>query len=65
MTPAALIRKHNGWSANKRAGMAVILYQPYIDVFTGLDVGKSGQRAVALDKAGRNLFDKAGPTDET
>jgi hypothetical protein len=39
------------------AGVAVILDQQDIDVFIGLDVGKSGHHAVALDKAGMKLFD--------
>jgi hypothetical protein len=39
--------------------MAVILDQQDIDVFIGLDVGKSGHHAVALDKAGKKLFDRA------
>jgi len=44
--------------------MAVILDQQDIDVFIGLDVGKSGHHAVALDRAGKKLFDKALPNDE-
>ncbi|WP_159823581.1 IS110 family transposase [Arthrobacter sp. 9AX] len=34
--------------------MAVILDQQGIDIFVGLDVGKSGHHAVALDRAGRS-----------
>jgi hypothetical protein len=34
-------------------------------VFIGLNVGKSGHHAVALDRAGRQLFDRALPNDET
>lgn len=45
--------------------MAVILDQQDIDVFIGLDVGKSGHHAVALDRLGRKLFDKALPNDES
>src|SRR6478609_9006786 len=44
--------------------MAVILDQPDIDVFIGLVVGKSGHHAVALNPAGKKLFDKALPNDE-
>ncbi|MBT2533733.1 IS110 family transposase [Arthrobacter sp. ISL-48] len=44
--------------------MAVILDQQDIEVFIGLDVGKSGHHAVALDRAGKKLFDKALPNDE-
>lgn len=44
--------------------MAVILDQQDIDVFIGLDVGKSGHHAVALDRAGKKLSDKALPNDE-
>jgi transposase len=35
-----------------------------IDVFIGLDVGKGEHHAVALDRAGKKLFDKALPNDE-
>ncbi len=35
-----------------------------IDVFIGVDVGKSNHHAVALDKAGKKLWDKALPQDE-
>src|SRR5438046_2711307 len=45
--------------------MAVILDQQDIDAFIGLDVGKSGHHAVALDRAGKKLFDKALPNDES
>lgn len=44
--------------------MAVILDQQDIDVFIGLDVGKSGHHAVALGRTGKKLFDKALPNDE-
>lgn len=44
--------------------MAVILDQQDIDVFIGLDVGKLGHHAVALNRAGKKLFDKALPNDE-
>ena len=36
-----------------------------IDVFLGLDVGKTGHHAVALNRAGKKLYDKALPQDET
>lgn len=36
-----------------------------VDVFIGLDVGKGEHHAVALDRAGKRLFDKALPNDET
>ena len=35
-----------------------------VDVFVGLDVGKGEHHAVALDRAGKKLFDKALPNDE-
>ncbi|TFC90417.1 MULTISPECIES: IS110 family transposase [Cryobacterium] len=35
-----------------------------VDVFIGVDVGKGEHHAVALDRAGRQLFDKALPNDE-
>lgn len=35
-----------------------------VDVFIGVDVGKSEHHAVALDRAGRKLLDKALPQDE-
>lgn len=44
--------------------MAVILDQQDIDVFIGLDVGKSGHHAVAVNRAGKRLFDNALPNDE-
>jgi transposase len=36
-----------------------------VDVFIGLDVGKGEHHAVALDRAGKCLFDKALPNDES
>lgn len=36
-----------------------------IEVFLGLDVGKGEHHAVALDRSGKKLFDKALPNDET
>ena len=36
-----------------------------VKVFVGLDVGKSEHHAVALDRAGTVLLDKALPNDET
>ncbi|WP_426519454.1 IS110 family transposase [Diaminobutyricibacter sp. McL0618] len=35
-----------------------------VDVFIGVDVGKSGHHAVALARDGKTLFDKALPNDE-
>lgn len=35
-----------------------------VDVFIGVDVGKSNHHAVALDKKGKKLLDKALPQDE-
>lgn len=35
-----------------------------VEVFIGVDVGKSNHHAVALDKAGKKLLDKALPQDE-
>jgi hypothetical protein len=40
------------------------LTQPYA-VFCGVDVGKGGHQAVGLDPAGKRLFDKALPNDES
>jgi hypothetical protein len=45
--------------------MAVILDQQDIDVFIGLDVGKSGHHTMALDRSGKKLFDRALPNDES
>ncbi|MFJ8894304.1 IS110 family transposase [Leifsonia sp. NPDC102414] len=36
-----------------------------VDVFIGLDVGKGEHHAVALDRTGKRLFDRALPNDET
>src|SRR5665213_3306583 len=44
-------------------GEAVIGYDS-VDVFVGVDVGKGEHHAVALDKTGKRLFDKALPNDE-
>lgn len=35
-----------------------------VDVFSGLDVGKGEHHAVALDRSGKRLFDRALPNDE-
>ncbi len=35
-----------------------------VDVFIGVDVGKGEHHAVALDRSGKRLFDKALPNDE-
>ncbi|PWJ57288.1 transposase IS116/IS110/IS902 family protein [Rathayibacter iranicus NCPPB 2253 = VKM Ac-1602] len=36
-----------------------------VDVFIGVDVGKGEHHAVAVDRAGKRLFDKALPNEET
>lgn len=36
-----------------------------IDVFIGVDVGKSNHHTVALNRTGKKLWDKALPQDET
>ena len=43
----------------------MILEQENIDVFLGLDVGKTGHHAVAPNRAGKKLYNKALPQDET
>lgn len=43
--------------------MAIEKYEA-VDVFVGVDVGKGEHHAVALDRAGKRLFDKALPNDE-
>ncbi len=43
---------------------ALILDQQDIDVFIGLDVGKSDHHAVALDTTGKRLYDRTLPNDE-
>jgi transposase len=35
-----------------------------VDVFIGVDLGKSEHHAVAVDRSGKRLFDKALPNDE-
>lgn len=42
--------------------MQVIKDHESVDVFIGLDVGKGEHHAVALDRTGKKLFDKALPT---
>jgi transposase len=42
----------------------VIKNHAEVDVFLGVDVGKGEHHAVALDRAGRKLYDKALPNDE-
>lgn len=44
--------------------MDAIEHYGTVDVFIGVDVGKGEHHAVALDRAGRRLFDKALPNDE-
>src|ERR1700761_100660 len=36
-----------------------------VDIFVGVDVGKDHHHAVALDRAGKRLYNKALPNDET
>ncbi|WP_408583166.1 IS110 family transposase [Paraburkholderia tropica] len=35
-----------------------------VDVFVGVDVGKGHHHAVALDRSGKRLYNKALPNDE-
>jgi hypothetical protein len=44
--------------------MDAIEHYDAVDVFIGVDVGKSEHHAVALDRSGKRLFDKALPNDE-
>lgn len=44
--------------------MDAIEHDDAIDVFIGVDVGKGEHHAVALDRSGKRLFDKALPNDE-
>lgn len=51
-----------GWEG---AGMgASIVGYDDVDVFIGVDVGKGEHHAVAVDRGGKRLFDKALPNDE-
>ena len=43
----------------------MILEHEGVEVFLGLDVGKTGHHAVALNRAGKKLYAKALPQDET
>lgn len=45
--------------------MDAIEHYDAVDVFIGVDVGKGEHHAVALSRAGKRLFDKAMPNDET
>lgn len=45
--------------------MDAIEHYDAVDVFIGVDVGKGEHHAVALSRAGKRLFDKALPNDET
>lgn len=45
--------------------MNAIEHYDAVDVFIGVDVGKGEHHAVALSRAGKRLFDKAMPNDET
>ena len=62
--PAAQTSQHRQ-SQHELPGVIMILEQESIDVFLGLDVGKTGHHAVALNRAGKKLYDKALPQDET
>jgi transposase len=44
--------------------LAVLRDYGSVDVFIGVDVGKDGHHAVALDKSGNRLLDRALPHDE-
>jgi len=44
--------------------MDAIEHYDTVDVFIGVDVGKGEHHAVALNRAGKRLFDKALPNDE-
>ncbi|GAA2233551.1 IS110 family transposase [Herbiconiux moechotypicola] len=44
-------------------GTSIVGYDD-VDVFIGVDVGKGEHYAVAVDRAGKRLFDKALPNDE-
>jgi transposase len=45
--------------------MGAIEHYDAVDVFIGVAVGKGEHHAVALNRAGKRLFDKALPNDET
>ncbi|NGZ83154.1 IS110 family transposase [Duganella aceris] len=45
--------------------MDAIEHYDAVDVFIGVDVGKGEHHALALSRAGKRLFDKAMPNDET
>ena len=45
--------------------MDAIEHYDAVDVFIGVDVGKGEHHAVALSRAGKRLFDRALPNDET
>ena len=49
---------------NKWMGAVMIENYDIVDVFVGVDVGKGEHHAVALNRAGKVLFDKALPNDE-
>jgi len=44
--------------------MEAIEHYDTVDVFLGVDVGKAEHHAVALNRAGKHLCDKALPNDE-
>lgn len=50
---------------NPTDGAIMIENYDHVDVFVGIDVGKGEHHAVALNRAGKILFDKPLPNDET
>ena len=58
---AAVVQASRDWTED------AVTIQKYetVDVFIGVDVGKGEHHAVALDRAGKQLYDKALPNDET
>src|SRR5690606_12805583 len=45
--------------------MTAIEHHDDIEVFIGIDVGKTGHHAVALNRSGKRLLDRSLPNDET
>jgi hypothetical protein len=56
--------RHLPARAAQRMRCTIIHNHDSIDVFFGVDVGKSNHHAVALDNSGKKLLDKALPQDE-
>lgn len=50
---------------DRKEKQTVIKDYEQVNVFIGVDVGKSEHHAVTLDRAGKVLYDKALPNDET